>query len=108
LLHKPTDLKAVIESRRRLDAIALAHPELIDKTGASQDAWVDVLKEDDMGKPTAERQAEYRERQSEQGNVQTVLWLPAETLQAIHALKDKHGGSRESVVVEAVKALQKL
>ena len=61
-----------------------------------------------MSKVTAERQADYRKRQSEQGNVQTVLWLPAETLQAIHALKDKYGGSRESVVVEAVKALQRL
>jgi hypothetical protein len=63
---------------------------------------------DDTGKAAAERQADYRKRQSEQGNVQTVLWLPADTLQAIHALKDKYGGSRESVVVEAVKALQRL
>lgn len=63
---------------------------------------------DDIGKAAAERQTDDRKRQSEQGNVQTVLWLPADTLQAIHALKDKYGGSRESVVVEAVKALQRL
>ena len=63
---------------------------------------------DDTGKAAAERQTDYRKRQSELGNVQTVLWLPADTLQAMHALKDKCGGSRESVVVEAVKALQRL
>ena len=58
--RKPTDLKAVIESRQRLDAIAQAHPELLNTHGASVDAWVDALKKDenDMSKVTAERQAD--------------------------------------------------
>ena len=106
--RKPVDIRAVKDSLKRLGALALTHPELVNKHGASQDAWLDVLKQDeDMGKTTAERQREYRERQAELGNVQTVLWLPADTVQALDALKGKHGGSRESVVVAAVKALKK-
>ena len=96
---------AVKDALKRLDTLALAHPEVINKHGASVDAWTDVLAEDEsMGKTTAERQAEYRAKQTAQGNVQVALWLPADTLKAIDALKDKHG-TRESVVVEAVKKL---
>ena len=102
--RKTVDFVAVRDAEKRLDALALAHPELTDKHGASVDAWTDTLKEDEanMGKTTAERQREYKARQAEQGNVQVLLWLPADTVEAIDALKDKHGGSRESVVVAAV------
>ena len=104
MLPKPIDLRAVQAARQRLDALAIAHPELTNKHGASVDAWVDVLNEseDSMGKTTAERQREYKARQAEQGNVQVALWLPADTVQAIDALRDKHGGTREGVVVAAV------
>ena len=95
---------AVRDAEKRLDALAMAHPELTGKHGASVDAWTETL-EDDMGKTTAERQREYRAKQTAQGNVQVALWLPAETLEAIDALRD--GDTRESVVVEAVKKLTK-
>lgn len=97
---------AVKDALKRLDALAMANPELTGKHGASVDAWTDTLREDDMGKTTAERQREYKARQAELGNVQVVLWLSSETLEAIDALKDKHG-TRESVVVAAVKKLSK-
>ena len=102
--RKTVDFVAVRDAEKRLDALALAHPELTDKHGASVDAWTDTLKEDEanMGKTTAERQREYKARQAEQGNVQVALWLPADTVQAIDALRDKHGGTREGVVVAAV------
>ena len=105
MLPKPIDLRAVQAARQRLDALALAHPELTNKhaSGASVGVWTDVLtKDEEMGKTAAERQREYKAGQRALGNVQVALWLPADTVQAIDALRDKHGGTREGVVVAAV------